>query len=75
MPLIPPVPRRKLARDVLKIGVYATMEQLTALGQAKIAYCEHVLEICKKYPEFVELGKYIRTDVVPVMASTGIKPL
>ena len=49
MPLIPTVPRRKLTRDVLKNGVNATMEQLTALGQAKIAYCEHVLEICKNY--------------------------
>lgn len=35
----------------------------------------YILKICKKYPGFLELGEYIRTDVVPVMASRGIKPL
>lgn len=36
---------------------------------------DYILEICGKYPEFHDLGEYIRTDVVAGMASTGIKPL
>lgn len=42
---IPPDERRELAHQALQDGGNATQSQLTALGQAKIAYCHHILEL------------------------------
>lgn len=37
--------RTQLAREMLEDGTGATKMRLTALGQAKIAYCRHILDI------------------------------
>jgi hypothetical protein len=41
--------RRSLARSCLEAGDTAGVRQLTALAQAKLAYCEELLEICGRY--------------------------
>lgn len=47
MPDIPLKDRRILAQGAIEYGPTATREQLTALGQAKIGYCQHILDICR----------------------------
>jgi hypothetical protein len=58
MPAIPPEERTRLAQDCLIKGAAAkgstdksgvTRAELTALGQAKIAFVEHILELCAQY--------------------------
>lgn len=45
-----PLPERaKLAHDILRDGTTATKERLTALGQAKISYCRHALQIARDH--------------------------
>jgi len=46
---IPNPRRRALAKMILEDGTEATREMLTALGQAKIAFCLHTLKLCKSY--------------------------
>ncbi|GAB0056884.1 hypothetical protein SIID45300_01199 [Candidatus Magnetaquicoccaceae bacterium FCR-1] len=43
------VERRLLALQALTDGAHATRRQLTAMGQAKIAYVERVLELCQDF--------------------------
>lgn len=58
MPAIPPEERTRLAQDCLIKGAAAqgktmnsgvTRAELTALGQAKLLFVEHVLEFCAQY--------------------------
>jgi len=47
---LPPIKlekRRELSKQLLEDGQNPTKEQLTALGQAKIAYCKRSMEICR----------------------------
>ena len=46
---IPVAQRRTLAREILTDGTAVSRERLTALGQAKAAYCLHVLQIARAY--------------------------
>jgi hypothetical protein len=46
---IPAAQRRTLAREILTDGTAVSRERLTALGQAKAAYCLHVLQIARAY--------------------------
>lgn len=46
---IPEVERAALAAGALNDGANASRAQLTALGQAHIAYVHHVLELCASY--------------------------
>ena len=48
-PTIPNYRRRVLAREILDNGAGVSRERLTALGQAKIAYCDRTLQICGAY--------------------------
>lgn len=41
--------RARLAREILVDGTAVTRERLTALAQAKIAYCEFVLDLAHNY--------------------------
>src|SRR5437899_2524556 len=41
--------RTQLAAAALTDGAHASHEELTALAQAKLAYCRRVLELCEKY--------------------------
>lgn len=43
------VARRKLANKALTAGNQVEGDQLTALGQAKLAYVSHALRLCKSY--------------------------
>lgn len=43
---IPVDERAQLAREILNDGTAVSRERLTALAQAKLAYCEHAMEIC-----------------------------
>ncbi len=48
---LPPIPveqRRRLAREILEDGTNVTRERLTALAQAKPAYCEFILKRCAR---------------------------
>lgn len=47
MPIMEHQERTHLARELLEDGTAATRKRLTALGQAKVAYCRHVLEIAR----------------------------
>ncbi|EWY40074.1 hypothetical protein N825_03625 [Skermanella stibiiresistens SB22] len=49
MEAIPIIERRKLAREILEDGTAVTKARLTALAQAKIAYCRDALDICKNF--------------------------
>lgn len=49
MPSIPLDERRQLAGEILRDGTAVTKPRLTALAQAKIAYCQHALDICKSF--------------------------
>ena len=46
---IEPARRRELAREILEDGANVSRERLTALAQAKIAYCEAALATCLKF--------------------------
>jgi hypothetical protein len=46
MPAIPASRRASLAAAALNDGANATREQLTALAQAKLAFCRKILELC-----------------------------
>ena len=46
---IEPARRRELAREILEDGANVSRERLTALAQAKIAYCESALATCLKF--------------------------
>jgi hypothetical protein len=41
--------RTTLAREILRDGTAVSKERLTALAQAKIAYCEFILELAYRY--------------------------
>ncbi len=45
---IDPQQRTKWARDILTDGAAVTRERLTALAQAKLAYCAFALSLCKQ---------------------------
>jgi Protein of unknown function (DUF3800) len=49
LPAIPTARRRTLAREILLDGTAPSRERLTALGQAKVAYCQHILQIVHAY--------------------------
>lgn len=49
MPPIPIDERRRLTREILEDGTAVTRPRLTAMGQAKIAYCEDALDLCRKH--------------------------
>jgi hypothetical protein len=49
MPPIPREMRARLAREILTDGAAVTKERLTALAQAKIAYCEFALELARTH--------------------------
>lgn len=44
-----PEDRRRLAAEILQDGTSATKDRLTALGQAKIAYCEFALDLVRRH--------------------------
>tara|TARA_R110002020_G_scaffold326254_1_gene541941 strand:- start:105 stop:965 length:861 start_codon:yes stop_codon:yes gene_type:complete len=46
---IPPDPRRTLAHEILVDGTKVSRERLTALAQAKIAYCEFALQLANSH--------------------------
>jgi hypothetical protein len=46
---IDPVIRTQLAREILEDGTNVTRERLTALAQAKLAYCNRALALCRSY--------------------------
>lgn len=46
---IEPARRRELAREILEDGTNVSRERLTALAQAKIAYCEAALATCLEF--------------------------
>ena len=46
---IPVAERSALAREILVDGEVGGHERLIALSQAKIAYCEHALDICRAW--------------------------
>lgn len=46
---MPEIERSSLAAQALSDGAHATREQLTALGQARLAYVSHVLELCASH--------------------------
>lgn len=48
MPEIDLEQRTIWAREILEDGTSVTRERLTALAQAKIAYCEEALELCRQ---------------------------
>lgn len=41
--------RKQLAKEILEDGTNPTRSRLTALAQAKIAYCEFVLDLVRKH--------------------------
>jgi hypothetical protein len=45
----PPEDRRRLAREILLDGANPSRDRLTALGQAKIAYCEFALDLVRRH--------------------------
>jgi hypothetical protein len=47
LPPFEPAARARLAREILTDGTAVTKERLTALAQAKIAYCEFALELAR----------------------------
>jgi hypothetical protein len=49
LPAFPHERRAELAREVLEDGAQPTRERLTALGQAKLAYVQEVLDLCGRY--------------------------
>ncbi len=49
LPPFAPEIRARLAREILTDGTAVTRERLTALAQAKIAYCEFALELARIY--------------------------
>lgn len=49
MPPIDPINRQRLAREILEDGTSPTKARLTALAQAKIAYCEFALKLAHAY--------------------------
>ena len=49
MESMPEEERRDLARECLVSGAAATRPRLTALGQAKLAFVEHLLELCSQH--------------------------
>lgn len=46
---IPQAERRQLARELLQDGTKPSRRRLTALAQAKIAYCEFVLRLARSH--------------------------
>ena len=46
---IPVAGRRTLAHEILVDGTAVSRERLTALGQAKVGYCRHALQIAHAY--------------------------
>ncbi|PSJ51359.1 DUF3800 domain-containing protein [Kumtagia ephedrae] len=46
---IPQGRRRQLAKEILEDGTAVTRERLTALGQAKIAYCSFALHLARQH--------------------------
>ncbi|MGZ8370476.1 MAG: DUF3800 domain-containing protein, partial [Caulobacteraceae bacterium] len=56
---IPLNERSRLAREILLNGEEVTRDRLTALGQAKIAYCRFVLELAKSH------GAQVFATIVP----------
>jgi len=62
MPAMPPVERMRLARELLLDGTAVTRERLTALGQAKIAYCGFCLNLAQAY------GTEVFATIVPQAA-------
>lgn len=46
---IEPAERTRLAKGLLEDGANPTREKLTALAQAKIAYCTHVLDLVRRH--------------------------
>ena len=65
MPPIEPRERTRLALQILEDGSNPTKAQLTALAQAKIAYCEKALSLCRAY------GGQAFASIVP---RTAIRP-
>ena len=59
MPLIPMVDRSRLARELLTNGEEISRERLTALGQAKIAYCRFALRLALRH------GARVFATIVP----------
>lgn len=49
LPAIEPAHRTRLAREILQNGADASKERLTALAQAKIAYCGFALKLAHAY--------------------------
>jgi hypothetical protein len=49
MPAMAQADRARLARELLVDGTAVTRERLTALGQAKIAYCEFCLHLARTH--------------------------
>lgn len=58
-PRIPHADRVRLAREILADGTAVTRERLTALGQAKIAYCSFALELARQH------GAQVFASIVP----------
>lgn len=61
MESIPEDERRTLALELITDGQATTRERLTALAQAKIAFVEHVLELCAQHRVRV-FGSILDTD-------------
>ena len=62
---MPPIPfndRTRLAHELLIDGTAVTRERLTALGQAKIAYCEFCLKLARSH------GAQVFATIVPQTA-------
>jgi hypothetical protein len=49
LPVFEPAVRAKLAREILEDGTDVTRMRLTALAQAKIAYCEFALDLARRH--------------------------
>jgi hypothetical protein len=62
MPAMPPADRARLARELLLDGTVVTRERLTALGQAKIAYCGFCLDLARSH------GAQVFATIVPQTA-------
>jgi len=62
MPAMPAADRTRLAHDLLLDGTVVTRERLTALGQAKIAYCEFCLHLARTH------GAQVFATIVPQAA-------
>lgn len=59
MPEMAQQERAQLARELLEDGTAITKKRLTALGQAKFAYCRHVLDIARGH------GARVFATIVP----------